>query len=182
MHKDQLESYITEHRDAFDDAVPALKVWADIDRQLEAPNRLRLRRWKMVRMAAAVTVLLAIGGALGSYVTQVQSQNPMAILENVSPEYQEMAQYYQDEISRQVQLVSNSDQADPDVFADLEQIDAAMAELKQELLDAPRGKEQEIVENLIKTYQTKLAILQRVLERMNPTDNQPNNRENEISI
>lgn len=182
MHKDQLESFITDHREAFDDAVPALKVWADIDRQLEAPNRRRLRHWKMARMAAAVAVLLTIGGLLGSYMTKVQAQDPTAILEGVAPEYQEMAQYYQNEISRQVQLVNNSGQADPELFSDLEQIDAAMSELKQELLEAPRGKEQEIVENLIKTYQTKLAILQRVLERMNQNDNQPNSSEDEISI
>ena len=182
MHKDQLESFITEHRESFDDAVPALKVWANIDRQLEAPKQIRLRRWKMVRMAAAVTILLAIGGVLGSYFTQVQSQNPTAMLDGRYPEYQEMAQYYQDEISRQVKLVSNSGQADPELFTDLEQIDATMAELKEELLDAPRGQEQEIVENLIKTYQTKLAILQRVLERMNQSNNQLNNSEDEISI
>lgn len=182
MHKDQLESFITEHREAFDDAVPALRVWAGIDRNLEAPHRRRRHRWKMVRMAAAVAALLTIGGLLGSYMARVQAQDPTVILEGVAPEYQEMAQYYQNEISRQVQLVNNSGQADPELFTDLEQIDAAMAELKQELLEAPRGKEQEIVENLIKTYQTKLAILQRVLERMNQTNNQTKNSEDEISI
>jgi len=32
--KDQLEDYIRENREAFDDAVPSLKVWAAIDKEL----------------------------------------------------------------------------------------------------------------------------------------------------
>lgn len=181
MQRDPLETFITSNREAFDDGIPALKVWADIDRRLEAPVIRRRRRWQHLRIAAAVAVLLTLGGVAGSYLTQSQANNPVAVLNEVAPEYSEMAKYYQEEIDRQVQLVSNSDQADPDVFQDLEQIDATMNELQQELLNAPRGTEQEIVENLIRSYQAKLAILQRVLDRINQT-NDENSTINEVSI
>jgi hypothetical protein len=58
-----------------------------------------------------------------------------------------------------------------------------MLELREELLNAPEGKEEEIINNLIKTYQTKVSILERVLERVQSTNHKKvNHNENEISI
>ena len=48
--RDQLEKFISENREAFDDQVPDLKVWAEIDKELsedaEPPAKIRpLRRF-----------------------------------------------------------------------------------------------------------------------------------------
>ena len=70
------------------------------------------------------------------------------------------------------------------VLADLEQLDLTMQELRQELLRAPKGQEEQIIENLIRSYQTKVQILERVLERVQSTQ-QPNTLkplDNEVSI
>ena len=62
-----------------------------------------------------------------------------------------------------------------------------MDELRLELEVAPRGAEEQIVTNLIRSYQIKVKILERVLERIgsdNPAS-QPevkNKKSNEVSI
>ena len=163
---DNLEKFITQNRDAFDDSIPSLKVWAAIDRAANKKEARRVKLWKQLQIAATVAVLLVSGGIVGSYLTQSgQANNAMAILQETAPEFFEMERYFQTQIDERVnQLVSYS--PDDQVLKDLDQIDQAMLELKEELQDAPKGKEDEIIENLIQNYQMKVAILERVLERM----------------
>ena len=96
-----------------------------------------------------------------------------------------MVRYYESEIDRRIQQVA-SYRHGASVLQDIEQLDTAMEELRRELRSAPAGKEDEIVENLIRSYQTKIAILERVLERIETTsdENEPliKPASNEISI
>lgn len=166
---DNLEKFIHQNRESFDDHIPSLKVWATIDRQANKKEARRIQLWKNLRVAAAVAVLLIAGGVAGSYLTQTnQNNSATAILQETAPEYFEMEQFFQGQINERVtQLVSY----DPDaqVLQDLEQIDQAMKELKTELSTAPKGQEKEIVEGLIQNYQLKIAILERVLNKMETT-------------
>lgn len=166
---DNLEKFIQQNRESFDDQIPSLKVWAAVDRAANKKEARRLQLWKNLRIAAAVTVLLIAGGLAGSYITQVnQGNSATAILQETAPEYFEMEQFFQGQINEKVnQLVSY----DPDaqVLDDLDQIDQAMQELKQELSTSPKGQEKEIVESLIQNYQLKIAILERVLSKMETT-------------
>jgi phosphoglycerate-specific signal transduction histidine kinase len=181
---DNLENFITQNRDAFDDSIPSLKVWAAIDRTANKKHARRIRLWKQLQIAAAITVLLVSGGIVGSYLTQSgQGNSAMAILQQAAPEYFEMEQYFKTQIDDRInQLVSYS--PNDQVLQDLDQIDQAMLELKAELQDAPKGKEDEIIENLIQNYQMKVAILEKVLERMQLNSHTKNNKteDDEISI
>jgi len=181
---DNLEKFIGEHRDSFDDAIPSLKVWAAIDRATNKREARRVQLWKSMKVAAAVVVLLLSGGIAGSYLSQSNSSaSAMAILNEAAPEYFEMEEYFQKEINQRVgQLVSY--EPNSPVIKDLEQIDQAMEDLKKELAHAPKGQEAAIIENLIQNYQMKIAILERVLERIHYNSNQENlkTKDDEISI
>ncbi|GAB5551718.1 MAG: hypothetical protein Sapg2KO_13090 [Saprospiraceae bacterium] len=181
---DNLENFINQNRDAFDDAIPSLKVWAAVDRAANKKEARRIKLWKQLQIAATVAILLVAGGIGGSFLTQAgQSNNAMAILQETAPEYFEMERYFKTQIDERInQLVSYS--PDDQVLKDLDQIDQAMLELKEELQDAPKGKEDEIIENLIQNYQMKVAILERVLERMQVNRPTKNNKteDDEISI
>ena len=181
MKRDPLEAFIAKNRADFDDAIPPLKVWADIDRQLVKPIRTKRRVWHALRVAATVALLLTVGGVMGSYFALGTNNDAVALLDDISPEYGELAAFYQNEIARQVQLVNTSNHSDPTIFQDLDQVDETMRELYEALLEAPKGTEQEIVENLIRSYQTKLTILQRVLERINEVEFK-NNITNEVTL
>ena len=163
---DNLEKFIFENRESFDDAIPSLKVWASIDRAANKREARRIKLWKQMRVAAAVVALLIAGGVAGSYITQSsQANDAVAILQESSPEYFEMEQFFQQQIDDRVGQLTAYNPNDP-VLEDLQQIDTAMKELKEELINAPKGNEEEIIENLIQNYQMKIAILERVLERI----------------
>ena len=182
---DNLEQFIKNERDQFDQGVPSAAVWANINAQLTTqkaiPSR-RVKLWRFVRLAAAVLLLLVCGGAVGSYLTQQYHQSPTAMLEKISPEYVEMEHYFQRETAKRMQQLA-SYQKQSVVQPDLVQLDSTMEELKKELINAPRGTEEQILNNLIHSYQTKIAILERVLERVEAaTSPKNNNTENEISL
>ena len=189
MQNNDLEKYIKNNRDAFDDAYPSLKIWAAIEGELEedaAPpaHKMRVRRpWYQI--AATIAVLLSLGGIGGAYLSQ-QDQGTMAqqVLEEVAPEFSEIEQYYNQRIQeRYVQLTSHTQ--DPEIDADLAQMDQAMLELREELAHAPPGREDQIVQQLMESYRLKLLILERILERIEELEgnNVPtNNNSNETSI
>lgn len=182
MQRDNLEKFILSHREEFDQAIPSLKVWADIDRELGHRRAKRITLWRVAQVAAAVAILLFSGALIGTYIASKSENTAIAALEELSPEYVEMQQYYEQQIDNQIRQLAHYQQGET-VLEDIAQIDKAMEELKEDLLRAPQGQEQQIVENLIRTYQTKVQILERVLERI-----QNNNQEtfkpedDEISI
>ncbi len=182
MAHDKLEQFIRDNRPMFDDEVPNLKIWADIERQLPSKPPLRKRIYRLAGMAAAVVFLVGAGIAIGVFWIGPQEVPQLADMENIDPEVLQMEQFYQSQIQEKYQMLT-AYQQDPVVKQDFEQLDQTMLELREELLNAPEGKEEEIINNLIKTYQTKVLILERVLERVQSTNHKKvNHNENEISI
>ncbi|MCB0582304.1 MAG: hypothetical protein KDD10_23700 [Phaeodactylibacter sp.] len=164
MQRDYIEQFILEQREAFDGPSPGLRVWGEISHELDRRQSRRLTLWKAGRAAAVVVVLLACGALLGVYLFGNRLQ-PAASLERVAPEYAKAEEYYQQQIHQKYQQLA-AYQRDNLVDKDLARLDEVMQELRQELLIAPKGKEEEIVEDLLRSYQAKVSILERVLDRL----------------
>jgi uncharacterized membrane-anchored protein YhcB (DUF1043 family) len=161
MPQDRLEEFIVVHRKDFDDAIPSLKVWAEIDSHLDKVKPMRRRKaWMYTRIAAAVVFLLIAGGVIGNFITADKNQ-PVAL----SPELQEMEAFYSQQFQKKYAQLTSLYQ-DETIENDLSQVDVFLEELKQELATAPKGSEERIIENLIQSYQLKIQILDRVLERI----------------
>lgn len=185
-----LEHYIQENRDAFDVATPGHHVWKRIDKVIHPEHHVRKLGvassvMRVLRVAASVLLLLGAGAMAGIYFTQSQEtkQNTVASLSDISPEYAEMVRYYNNEIDEKVRQVSMYSE-DDSVLKDLEAIDRTMAELEQELRNVPPGAEEEVISNLIKSYQIKVEILERVLNRIQQSNDseKTNSEDDEISI
>lgn len=181
--KDNLEQFIQANREAFDDARPSLKVWADIDRVLEQkqPKSFRIRRF--LQSAAAVLVLLVAGALIGHQMSRGSQETTSAeTLARISPELAELEAHYNHKIDEKFARLANYPQQET-VKADLAQIDETMEELRKEVLRAPAGMEEEIVTNLLRSYQLKVQILERVLERIQTNgENENNSKIDETSI
>jgi hypothetical protein len=186
---DDFEAFVLEHRDAFNAAAPSRQVWHQIDKTLHPEHHVRklgfVSAMRVLRVAASVLLLLAAGAIAGIYFTQSQQtqQNAVASLSDISPEYAEMVRYYNNEIDEKVRQVALYSE-DEGLLQDLEAIDRTMAELERELQNVPPGAEEQVISNLIKSYQTKVEILERVLSRIQQSeDSEKNNSEDdEISI
>lgn len=189
MKEDKLERFIRDNRPAFDTEHPGLGLWNRIEQELPraatGPTRQRYPLgYPLWRVAAAVLLLLFAGGLIGQQLgKEVVDEQQLAVLEQIAPEFSDLESYYEGRINaHKAQLANYRD--DPAIQADLEQIDQAMAELRDELLSAPAGDQQLIVENLINSYRLKLDILERILDRLQSMDpSTPNHDEtDEISM
>jgi len=176
-----LEKFILENRADFDAEVPSLNVWANLDQHLDHQRpTVRLVWMKRLRAAAAVLVLLMAGGAVGAYLTN--QDKAVESLADVSPEHAEMERYFSSQIEEKLAKLASYKQ-DGVVKADIKELDESYEQLRQELQDAPEGAEEKIIQAMIETYQTKINILEQVLEKVesvNPTT--INSAENEVSL
>ncbi len=186
MKLDNLEKFVQEEREQFDTDVPSLKVWYGVDKELEAAKvqeQKGFRLWRSMRIAAAVALLLVTGGLIGRMTMSdgVTPQQAVAkTVDQIAPELGEMEAYYKSQVDEKIQVLASYEDA-PMLLEDLAEIDEMMQELKDELLEAPQGSEEEIVNNIIRTYQTKIEILEHVLSRIQTDPNQNSDR-NEVSI
>ncbi|MBK6946750.1 MAG: hypothetical protein IPH16_00545 [Haliscomenobacter sp.] len=162
---DFLESFVRENREAFDREGPDPRLWKQIDQQLHGPSMRRLKTVRILRAIAAALLLLITGAVGGRLVGYKQASDATALLEQTAPEFLEAEQYYQQQIQGKLTQLASYNPGET-VFRDLDQLDQVMEELKTELAKAPQGKEQEIISNLIRNYQTKMAILELVMNRL----------------
>lgn len=179
---DRLEEFIIDNRAAFDKDIPSLKVWAHIDQQLEKKQAPRIRSLRILSVAAAIALILSAGCAIGFYLNS-SAAAPMAerSLADVAPEFAELEQYYASQVSLKMQELATYQHADV-VRSDMQQLDQLFQELATELDKAPEGAEERIINAMIDNYQTKLEILERVLEKIQSTNQPLKSESDEISI
>ena len=177
---DQLEKFIRENRSAFDTEVPTLKVWANIDKQIDKRPRPKIVWIRRLAAIAAVAILAVtacvIGFNMGTASAEARS------LADISPEHAEMETYFNDQIQKKMAKLVSYKQ-DGFVQSDFQELDAIYEDLKQELLKAPAGNEEQVIQAMINNYQTKIDILEKVIEKVQTTG-QTNlkTEENEVSI
>jgi len=183
---DWLEKFIDEQRDDFDSEVPSGNVWERISDALEpeakAPiAKVRILSLSWVRMAAAAVVILVSGVGIGLGLAGLGDQQP-TIANPLMAELDEAEEYYLEQIQeKKAQLVRY--QPDEALKSDLEQIDEALAEIRETLENTPPSQHEQLVSSLIETYQTKLDILERILMQIRDARrqqhlNQPNHGRN----
>lgn len=173
---DPLERYIHEHRDAFDSEVPDLKVWANIADKVPAKAKVVHINWQRSLLRAAASVALLVTGlGLGIWYAR-SAETPAMAMSDVSNEYAELEQFFQRDISgKQQKLASFTGSQPAEVHEDLEQLDNVMSELREELANVPAGNREQVVRAMIENYKAKTAILERVLERLEPTKTETKN-------
>ncbi|MAT55109.1 MAG: hypothetical protein CMN32_11560 [Saprospirales bacterium] len=177
---DKLEKFIHENRQQFDSEVPDLSIWSNIQEKLDEKPAPRVRWIRRLRVAAAVLALLFAGGAMGVYWSS--SQNNVTALADVSPEYAEMQQYYDQQIQSKLAQLASYNQADA-VVTDIDELDEIYRELQEELKNTPAGNREQVVQAMIENYKAKIDILEQVLQKLQLLDStSPKSAGNEVSI
>lgn len=179
--RDRLEDFINNNREDFDQKVPSLKVWSDIEKRLDPPKAKRFSIVRAVGIAASVVFLLGMGAIMGNYFTEDGvRETPMARIDkNDFPDYAQQEESLQIRINqKRAQLASFS--YDNSVNEDLSDLDKTLNELKAELKNVPEGSQEQIIQAMIKNYETKVKILEIVLKRINSA-NPKRDKQNEGS-
>jgi len=169
-----LETFIKQNREALDTELPQGQAWENISKSLPKPKAIKVHiGWQrsILRIAASLA-LLVVGIGAGIWYERQDGTAPGMAMGDVSGEYKELEQYYQRDISvKREKLASFTGNQPAEVGEDLKQLDEIMAQLRKELADVPPGNREQVVRAMISNYKAKTAILQRVLERLEESNN-----------
>ncbi len=185
MKMDNLEQFIRDNREEFDTAVPSLKIWAELDKQLPQPQekteakRISIRRF--LSIAAAVTLLIGFGVGIGFSLSPSPDQSAVT-LSDLSPEYAEVEQYYATQVNSQLARLASYKATTPEMQADLAELDQWMQDLQKELSIVPKSKEEAVVNDIIDLYKTKVAILGKLLESIQSSNQKNSNQHETVDI
>lgn len=169
----KLEKFVQENRANFDDKTPKPMLWEAISEKLnelesEQPTgkvvTLRSRIYRYVSIAAIGLVLLTVGGLIGSYLTQQQTDK--LTFGTINEEYKELENFYSHKVNVKVNELKKY-HFDKDLIEDIDELDVAFAELEKELeKQGANADNDEIINKMIENYQTKVEILERILNRL----------------
>lgn len=188
MKMDNLEQFIQNNREEFDTAVPSLKVWAELDKQLpkqQAPQqqvakRVSIRRF--LSIAAAVSLLVSFGVGIGFFIAPANTPSQSISLSEISPEYAEVEQYYSQQVTNKLARLASYSATTPEIKADLEELDKWMKDLQKELSVVPKSKEEVVINEIIDLYKTKVAILEKLLESIQSSNQKNSNQNDTVDI
>ncbi|MFZ4634495.1 MAG: hypothetical protein ACOYNO_09850 [Saprospiraceae bacterium] len=188
--RDTLEQFIRQHRDDFDGAQPSAGAWNTLQTHLDAAPKSSAPKtitqnltWsrRLLRIAAGLALLLSGVGIGMWFKAQPTPASDHAALHLIAPEFAEMEQYYRRDIHfKQQKLQQFTANEDEGVAQDLQQLDHMMEELRTELGQVPPANREKVVRALLENYKAKAAILDRVLDRLEHNNENPNSKDDDI--
>lgn len=168
---DQLEDFVSKHREQFDPHEPDPAVWLKI-RPTETVRREHGRlRW--LKVAAAVAVIFA-GSAAGIYFLAGGHGETKPYGMELPREIQETEQYYGRLLTQRFDdlrpYLTKDPVAGEMLKSDMDELDAAYEELKDDLKDNVSNPE--VIEAMILNYRVKLELLEDLLHQLKEKETQ----------
>lgn len=172
MREDKLKKFLLENRSSIDDEIPGLHIWSNIEQNLPNKRARSITLWKWTAAAAVALLLIASGVIIGLSNSMGNNQEQL-----VMREYAETESYYVSQVNEKLMAVERQ-LHDPILKEDLRQLDEIYEELKLELIQTENPNKSEIINAMIMNYQTKVAILEKVLERIEEAKSTTQNESN----
>ncbi|SNT11787.1 hypothetical protein SAMN05421640_2356 [Ekhidna lutea] len=167
---DQLEKFIMENREVFDDATPSENVWKGIDNDLSKKRSIWPTVWKVAAMLfMASTIFLMIDRN-----AEVE-EGPY-----LSEEFNQAEDYYVKLISQRKQEIKAqlTPEQQEQFLVEIDQLDSMYVELKKTY--QTNASNDRVMDAMINNLQLRLDILNKQLDILQNIKNQ--NNENDISI
>ena len=185
MSPDNLEKYILNHREQFDDMEPDPAIWERIETR-KAPV-LRIN-WKDIAWKAAAAAAIFVASYFFHDYMSSRNSSPEQIfsenMEDASPMAKELIEaeaYYssmirqkQDEIFR---LTTSNPSIRHEIDMEMVDLDRVYSELKEDLKD--NAHNEEVIEAMIQNYRLKLDILEEMLFQLKEANQSQNDQDHE---
>ena len=168
---DQLEKFIINHRDGFDNIEPSDELWSKIDHKLERKSFNMAVVWKVAAVLFLVSTIVLLVDRSG----QEGHQGPL-----LSQEFVEAEDYYVMMINERKQLIAEqlSPEQEEIFLTEINELDAMYIELKKTY--QTNASSERVVDAMINNLQLRLEILNRQLEILKQMKGQ--NQETNITI
>ncbi len=157
---DQLEKFVRNHRAEFDSNNPDPGLWTAIEDRLPAKEAKHFTIWKLTSVAAVGLVLILSGVIVGM---NMNNNSVTSTAEYI--EFREAEQYYNMQLQQRVSALAEY-QYDPTIDDDLDELKEVYNDLSAELEDGMEPNKNDIIQALIQNYQTRVDLLERVLEKL----------------
>jgi hypothetical protein len=183
---------VKQHRDQFDRYEPDPSIWLRINPASTNPastnpaNNLvkrqpRPMRW--LRVAAAVAMIFA-GSTAGLYFLTGEKGERDPYRSELYQEMTDTEQYYNRMVSDRFEelkpFLTSNPAASEMLSSDMEELDQAYKELKEDLKD--NASNPEVVEAMILNYRVKLEILEDLLNQLKEKENQNAKKDESYSL
>jgi len=174
---DRLEKFVREHREQFDLHEPDPSVWLKISPPA-APMGKERGTWRWLRIAAALAIIFA-GFTAGIYFLSSNTSEEELYSSEMYEEIRETEAYYNQMVSdryRELEIYLASDPGAKEMLdADMEELDRAYSELKEDLND--NASNPDVIEAMILNYRVKLEILEDLLNQIKEKENHDEDEE-----
>jgi len=173
--KDNLENFVQENRQEFDDLNPSKEVWKKINQRLSKKNEWLGWSWKV---AAVLFLGLSIGLLFERNLNQERS-NLVAEVNQDSNELQKVENYYIRLISIKRQeitaMIDRQSFIDRELLRDLDKLDAMYSGLKVDL--ETNQNNEKLINAMIRNLQLRVKILNQQLDILEKISKYENNEE-----
>ncbi len=172
--ENKFEKFIKEHRNDFDFRDPDPRLWAKIEKNIK-PRR--VITWRLAASRAAAVILIffasyAVHEYIGNRTTKLTLKKHPVKDEIVIPELQEAEIYYSGIISEKFKAVepilTNCPAIDKELKTDMAQLDSIYRDLRKDLKDNIAN--QEVIEAIIENYRLRIALLEELLQAVQPSE------------
>jgi len=189
MKTDKFEEFIRENRQGFGPDNQTPDVWRKVTKRQPEAKIMQISWRAIASRAASVVIIFVASYYFHDYMSGNNKENQALITaENAnSPLYKELREadlYYTAQISYKKQelftLTDNQPDLQMDVNNDLDDLDAILLELKEDLKD--NADNREVVEAMMQNYMLKLEILEDLLEQIKGNQEKDNEDETSYSI
>jgi hypothetical protein len=182
MPDNSFESFMREHRADFEERGPSPGLWAALEQQLPAPRKVGLvRQLGQHWLKVAVMLVLIINTFFGYRYLQFKEHQQIGF---IAPELQEAKAYYTTQIEQKLSAIKayppESIGLDSAARKELELHNSTYEMLEKELQNNP-GNER-IRAALVRYYQLKLDLLEKILEELDDKHAPKKLRDHDVQI
>lgn len=168
MEKDNLKDRIKQDQGSWDIYdFDKQEVWSEIEMRLNKQKRHNFRSY--LSIAASVVLLCLAFTSL--YMITKDEELPTQVAE--------LEAYYKPMAMEKLQIIqAHKSELDPQIFKDIQMLDSAYLELRNDLKDDIDNEE--VIQAMIQNYRAKLQILEHILNEIQ--ENDKTNKSDEIAI
>ena len=185
MKSDELEKFVSQNRDDFDDFTPDPAIWAQVQKNIEPKKTISIKR--IMYRAAAVLVIFISSYVFHDY--RSEKKQSALLMEQADEEqiqearnFFETKAYYTSMIGNKQKEVFSLTKDYPELTKELrtefKEVDQQLSDLQKDLKDG--ASNEEIIEAMIQNYRLKLAILEDVLLELSSENTNEKPLEHEI--
>jgi len=179
----QLEDFIKNNREQFDDAEPADELWQLIERRL--PRQTHNEKFEkkafsfafVLRVAATVILIMAVG-----FTAYLRLFNSRVDLVAINPEYAQQQAHYASLVETKRSELKEVTKADPKLYEEFDtefaRMDSVYVRLKGELSASP--DREKVLRAMIQNLQIQTQVLTQQLNMVEQYNNMKSAQKNEI--